>query len=56
VLCSDPFVQDPTFLPAETVVQQADVLFLATPHAAYRSLKIPEGKILIDVWSFFKSR
>ena len=29
-----------------------DVLFLATPHKVYRDLRVPEGKLLFDVWSW----
>jgi UDP-N-acetyl-D-mannosaminuronic acid dehydrogenase len=54
VLCTDPFVPDPSFSPLDEVLRQADVLFLATPHAAYRNLQIPADKIVIDVWSFLK--
>jgi UDP-N-acetyl-D-mannosaminuronic acid dehydrogenase len=51
VLCTDPFVQDPTLVPLETVLAEADVLFVATPHAAYRRLPPIEGKRVIDVWN-----
>jgi len=54
VLCTDPFVPDPSLVPLDEVLQQADVLFLATPHAAYRNLQIPAEKIVIDVWSLLK--
>ena len=52
VLCTDPYVPDPSFLPLEQVVAEADVLFLATPHRVYRDLRVPEGKLLFDVWSW----
>jgi len=51
VLCTDPYVPDPTLVPLDRVVAEADVLFLATPHKAYRGLQIPAGKLLYDVWS-----
>ncbi len=51
VLCTDPYVADPALVPVETVLADADVLFLATPHRAYRELRIPPGKILYDVWN-----
>jgi len=51
VLCTDPYVPDPTLLPVERVLAEADVLFLATPHRAYRGLRVPEGKVLYDVWN-----
>ena len=46
VLCTDPYVPDPTLVPLERVLAEADVLFLATPHRAYRELRIPPGKVL----------
>lgn len=52
VLCTDPFVPDPNLVPLEQVMAEADVLFLATPHKAYRDLRVPEGKLLFDVWSW----
>ena len=55
VLCTDPYVPDPTLVPLERVIREADVLFLATPHRAYRDLRIPEGKIVYDVWNCIAS-
>ena len=52
VLCTDPYVPDPTLVPLERVVAEADVLFLATPHLVYRGLRIPPGKLLFDIWSW----
>jgi UDP-N-acetyl-D-mannosaminuronic acid dehydrogenase len=55
VVCTDPFVPDPTLVPLERVVAESDVLFLATPHRAYRALRIPEGKRIYDVWNWIGS-
>ena len=54
VLCADPYVPDRSLVPLQQVLQEADVLFLATPHSVYRNLEIPPGKIVIDVWSCLK--
>jgi UDP-N-acetyl-D-mannosaminuronic acid dehydrogenase len=51
VLCTDPYVPDAGLLPLEEVVRRSDVLFVATPHKRYRSLVIPSGKLVIDVWN-----
>jgi UDP-N-acetyl-D-mannosaminuronic acid dehydrogenase len=51
VLCTDPFVPDETLVPLERVLAEADVLFVATPHKAYRQLPPIEGKLVIDVWN-----
>jgi len=56
VLCTDPYVLDPSLTSLERVVAEADVLFLATPHKTYRDLRVPEGKLLFDVWSWIPPR
>src|SRR5262249_35494521 len=50
VLCTDPYVPDPTLVPLERVLAESDVLFVATPHRVYRELPPQEGKTVIDVW------
>jgi len=50
VLCTDPFVRDPRLVPLERVLEESDVLFVATPHRAYRGLAVPPGRTVIDVW------
>jgi UDP-N-acetyl-D-mannosaminuronic acid dehydrogenase len=51
VLATDPYVKDATLVPLETVLAEARVLFLATPHERYRSLPELSGKVVIDPWS-----
>lgn len=51
VICTDPLVRDPTLVPLETVVSEATVIFVGTPHAVYRKLAIPESTKLFDVWN-----
>jgi UDP-N-acetyl-D-mannosaminuronic acid dehydrogenase len=51
VLCTDPFVPDDDLVPLERVVAESDVLFVATPHRAYRDVQVPPGKVVIDVWN-----
>ncbi len=53
VLCSDPFIHDPDFVPLDHAVQQADIIVLGAPHSVYRNLTIPSGKRVIDVWGFW---
>jgi UDP-N-acetyl-D-mannosaminuronic acid dehydrogenase len=51
VLCTDPYVPDRSLVPLEQVIEAADALFVATPHPQYRTLHIPPGKHVFDVWS-----
>ena len=51
VLCTDPYVPDPTLVPLERVLAESDILFVATPHRAYRELPPIAGKRIVDVWN-----
>lgn len=51
VICTDPYVKDDSFIPLERALAEADVLFVATPHHAYRGLEAPAGRTIIDVWN-----
>lgn len=53
IFCSDPFVNDPSLVPAEVAVERADIVILGAPHSAYRDLKIPPHKMVVDVWGFW---
>jgi UDP-N-acetyl-D-mannosaminuronic acid dehydrogenase len=47
VLCTDPFVSDPSLLPLADVLDRADLLIVATPHDCYRNLTCRQP--LIDI-------
>ncbi|MHB1682041.1 MAG: nucleotide sugar dehydrogenase [Bacilli bacterium] len=50
VLCSDPFVTSNDFVSAEQLIDQSDLVIVATPHSVYRQLDFC-GKIVIDIWN-----
>ena len=54
VLCTDPYVNDPELVSLERVLEESDVLFLATPHREYRALTIPPEKVVVDPWGVFR--
>lgn len=51
VLCTDPFVVMPGLVPLDQVLAEADVLFVATPHRAYRNLTFRPDQLVLDVWN-----
>lgn len=53
VLCTDPYVPDPSLLSLETVIERSDILVLGAPHAIYRELTFPPQKVVVDVWNFW---
>lgn len=56
VLCSDEYVKDPAFISKEELVRRADIVIVAVPHSAYKSLAFPEGKEVIDMWDMPNTR
>jgi UDP-N-acetyl-D-mannosaminuronic acid dehydrogenase len=51
VLCSDVYIDEPEFVPTARLIAESDVIVLAAPHREYRELKIPEGKVVVDIWN-----
>jgi UDP-N-acetyl-D-mannosaminuronic acid dehydrogenase len=56
VLCTDPFIKDPRFVSLTEAIKQADVIILGAPHSAYRGLRFPEGKKVVDIWGFWRDK
>jgi UDP-N-acetyl-D-mannosaminuronic acid dehydrogenase len=56
VLCADPFVEDPALVPADEAIQRADIVIVGVPHSVYRDLKVPSGKLVVDVWGYWGAR
>jgi len=54
VLCTDPHVRSRDLLPLEEVVRKSRILILGVPHRAYRSLKIPAAKTVVDPWGLIR--
>lgn len=55
VLCADEYVKDENFVPLETLLNESDIIILATPHKKYREIR-PEdhpGKKFVDVWGLW---
>ncbi len=52
VLASDAFARDDSFVDADRVVAESDVVVIGAPHHVYRELELPAGKPIVDVWGF----
>jgi len=50
VLCTDPYIDDPSFVPVEVALDEADVVFVGACHDEYRELSIRQP--VIDVFGF----
>ena len=49
VMCTDPFIEDPSFESLENVLRESDVLVIAAPHRAYKKLEL-DGRDVVDIW------
>jgi UDP-N-acetyl-D-mannosaminuronate dehydrogenase len=48
-MCTDPFVEDPSFESLEKVVSESDILVIAAPHHAYKTIDLA-GREVVDIW------
>lgn len=56
VYCSDEFINDNNFISKNELIKKSDIIIIATPHEAYKRLKIPSNKHIVDIWSFNKKK
>jgi UDP-N-acetyl-D-mannosaminuronic acid dehydrogenase len=49
VMCTDPFIEDPSFESLEKVLNESDILVIAAPHRAYKKLDLT-GREVVDIW------
>jgi UDP-N-acetyl-D-mannosaminuronic acid dehydrogenase len=49
VMCTDPFIEDPSFDSLDKVMRESDILILAAPHKAYKKLDL-DGREVVDIW------
>jgi UDP-N-acetyl-D-mannosaminuronic acid dehydrogenase len=46
----DPYVRDDRLVPVEQAIDGAEIVILGVPHKAYRGLRFPAGRDVVDVW------
>jgi len=51
VLCSDEFAIAASFVTKEELIRRSDVVIVAVPHTAYRSLQVPNDKVVVDLFN-----
>lgn len=50
VFYSDEYVEDPTFVSKEELIASSDAIIVGVPHSTYRTLVVPAGVEVIDLW------
>jgi UDP-N-acetyl-D-mannosaminuronic acid dehydrogenase len=56
LMCSDEYVNDPTFISKEQLCKRAEIIIIGVPHKAYRRLKFPKSVKIVDVWGALARR
>jgi UDP-N-acetyl-D-mannosaminuronic acid dehydrogenase len=49
VMCTDPYIEDPSFDSLENVLRDSNVLVIAAPHKAYKKLELNDREV-VDIW------
>lgn len=53
---SDEFYKSKENISKKDLVEKSDIIILATPHKAYKKLKIGKNKTLVDIWGLIDSQ
>ena len=51
VLCSDPYVNDDRLVSQDQVLDESDLVIIATPHTCYKSIEFRQP--LVDLWNLY---
>ena len=49
-LQSDEYYEDKKNVDKNVLIKKSDIIIIATPHKAYKNIKINKNKVLVDVW------
>ena len=55
-LQSDEYYKDKNNIDKNTLVKKSDIIIIATPHKAYRNLRINRNKKLVDIWGLIENK
>lgn len=50
VLYSDEYIKDEVFIAKERLIAESDLIIIGVPHSAYRAIKVPKDKTVVDLW------
>ncbi len=53
---SDEYYKDKNNISKNDLIKKSDIIILATPHKAYKKLKIGKKKLVIDIWGLFNKK
>ena len=53
-LQSDEYYKNRKNIDKNILINKSDIIIIATPHKAYKNLKIKKNKVLVDIWGIFE--
>ena len=53
-LQSDEYYNSINNIKKTELVKKSDIIIIATPHKAYKKLKIEKKKVLVDIWGLIE--
>ena len=54
LIISDEYIKHPQGVTKEKLMKLADIIIIATPHKAYKKMKFPKNKEVIDTWGLIE--
>ena len=55
-LQSDEYYKNKNNVKKSVLLKKSDIIIIATPHKAYKKLKIKKNKVLVDIWGLIDKR
>lgn len=53
-LISDPYNVSKKNVSIQKLIKKSSIIIVATPHSIYKKIRIPSGKIVVDIWNILK--
>ena len=55
-LQTDEYYKDKNNIDKRLLIKKSDIIIVATPHKAYKKLKINKNKVLVDIWGLIEKK
>ena len=53
---SNEYYKNKNNVEKDILIRKSDIIIIATPHKAYKNLKINKKKVLIDIWGLIEKK
>jgi UDP-N-acetyl-D-mannosaminuronic acid dehydrogenase len=53
---TDPYYKDDKKISIKKLIKKSDIIIVSTPHTIYKKIKIPNNKIILDIWGIINTK